>query len=366
MSARQALFDGLNASAEGSPLASRSRIGRNFDHGRGAAQSGGTRARLLTPARGRTGRRVGLCMTKSIDAVAAVFGVLKAAAAYVPCDPHAPPSRNAFILADCQVKLAFVEEPASRRPDAGTGETGGVHSVVHHWNSCRWRGLVRRHRSGMPEYASPEDSRCAARTRRLGLHPIYVWVHGLPQGRDVDPPQRGQFRSMVQRNISPYGRGSIQFPCSLSLRSFDSRHLRAHEHGATLVLVVHELGREPTRLADFIDRKRITVWYSAPSILSLMAQLEICPAAATRHCGWSCSPGRYFRSATFASCASSGLSRGSSISTDEPRRTSVRPESPGANPSRTKRTLSHRHNVLAPFLAGSRRGRNGRDRERSR
>ena len=44
------------------------------------------------------------------------------------------------------------------------------------------------------------------------------------------------------------------------------------QHAATLVLVAHELGKEPSRLADFIDRKRITVWYSAPSILSLMAQ----------------------------------------------------------------------------------------------
>ncbi len=28
--------------------------------------------------------------------------------------------------------------------------------------------------------------------------------------------------------------------------------------------------------------------------------------------------------------------------------------SAGANPSRTKRTISHRHNVLSPFLAGNR------------
>src|SRR5947207_8785313 len=44
------------------------------------------------------------------------------------------------------------------------------------------------------------------------------------------------------------------------------------KHGATLVLVEEQLGKEPARLAPWIAEKKITVWYSAPSILSLLAQ----------------------------------------------------------------------------------------------
>jgi amino acid adenylation domain-containing protein len=44
------------------------------------------------------------------------------------------------------------------------------------------------------------------------------------------------------------------------------------KHGATLVLVEEQLGKEPTRLARWVAEKKITVWYSAPSILSLLAQ----------------------------------------------------------------------------------------------
>ena len=43
-------------------------------------------------------------------------------------------------------------------------------------------------------------------------------------------------------------------------------------HGATLVLVGAEVGKDPARLAPLIAEERITVWYSAPSILSLLAQ----------------------------------------------------------------------------------------------
>ena len=44
------------------------------------------------------------------------------------------------------------------------------------------------------------------------------------------------------------------------------------KHGATLVVVEEQLGKEPARLAPWIAEKKLTVWYSAPSILSLMAQ----------------------------------------------------------------------------------------------
>jgi acyl-CoA synthetase (AMP-forming)/AMP-acid ligase II len=48
-------------------------------------------------------------MRKSIDAVASIFGILKAGAAYVPVDPGAPPARNAYILSDCSVRAIVIE-----------------------------------------------------------------------------------------------------------------------------------------------------------------------------------------------------------------------------------------------------------------
>jgi acyl-coenzyme A synthetase/AMP-(fatty) acid ligase len=44
------------------------------------------------------------------------------------------------------------------------------------------------------------------------------------------------------------------------------------KHGATLVLIPEDIGKEPHRLAPMIAERRISVWYSAPSILSLLAQ----------------------------------------------------------------------------------------------
>ena len=59
----------------------------------------------------RPGDRVGLRLHKSPDAVAAIFGILKTGAAYVPIDAASPAARAAFILNDCQVKALITQEP---------------------------------------------------------------------------------------------------------------------------------------------------------------------------------------------------------------------------------------------------------------
>ena len=46
----------------------------------------------------------------------------------------------------------------------------------------------------------------------------------------------------------------------------------ACQAAATLVLIGETLGKDPEQLAGFVTDRRISVWYSAPSILALLAQ----------------------------------------------------------------------------------------------
>jgi acyl-CoA synthetase (AMP-forming)/AMP-acid ligase II len=73
-------------------------------------------------ARGiQPGDRVGLVLPKNIDALAALFGVMKARAAYVPVDWTGPVNRVRTILTDCSVRAVFLDR---RRADlAGAAET---------------------------------------------------------------------------------------------------------------------------------------------------------------------------------------------------------------------------------------------------
>jgi amino acid adenylation domain-containing protein len=60
-------------------------------------------ARSLRDRGVRRGDRVALWLPKCPEAVAAIYGAMKAGAAYVPVDPGAPPARLAYIARDCDV-----------------------------------------------------------------------------------------------------------------------------------------------------------------------------------------------------------------------------------------------------------------------
>jgi amino acid adenylation domain-containing protein len=57
---------------------------------------------------------VGIHMTRSLDLLAAVLGVLKAGAAYVPIDPAYPPERQRFLLEDSRAAIVLDDLEAAR------------------------------------------------------------------------------------------------------------------------------------------------------------------------------------------------------------------------------------------------------------
>jgi amino acid adenylation domain-containing protein len=52
---------------------------------------------------------VGVCMERSLEMVVALYGTLKAGAAYVPIDPTYPAERQAFMMADAQASLILTQ-----------------------------------------------------------------------------------------------------------------------------------------------------------------------------------------------------------------------------------------------------------------
>ena len=55
--------------------------------------------------------------------------------------------------------------------------------------------------------------------------------------------------------------------------------------GAAIVLIGEELGKQPMRLAPVIAEKKITVWYSTPSILRLLTEFGY-EGKAAKHGPW--------------------------------------------------------------------------------
>lgn len=64
----------------------------------------------LVEAGVRPDDRVGVCLNRTPDLVAALFAILRMGASYVPLDPAYPSDRLSFILADTQCSLVLVQE----------------------------------------------------------------------------------------------------------------------------------------------------------------------------------------------------------------------------------------------------------------
>jgi amino acid adenylation domain-containing protein len=55
-------------------------------------------------------QRVGMCLDRSIEAIATMLGVMKSGAAFVPLDPEFPVDRLEFIVADAGIELILCDE----------------------------------------------------------------------------------------------------------------------------------------------------------------------------------------------------------------------------------------------------------------
>ena len=218
------------------------------------------------------GDRVGIYLHKSIDSVAAIFGILKTGAAYVPVDPSAPASRNAYILADCQVKVIVIEacfvNGLAAEWDASENipqflvlaRTGGGNYI---------KELLEHAQASMPisggQNANPSLDALAYILYTSGST-------GKPKGVMLTNRAAVSFVDWCSEAFGPdrSDRFSSHAPFHFDLSILDI--YLPIKHGASLVLISEEIGKDPVRLASTISESKITIWYSTPSILSFLAQ----------------------------------------------------------------------------------------------
>jgi amino acid adenylation domain-containing protein len=234
-------------------------------------------ARVLREAGCRPGDRVGLLLPKSADAVAAMLAALKADALYVPIDPEGPPARAALILADagCRVLLAGDRTAAVAGGLAAAGDRTPVG-----WLS-----------TSPPPPAVPEVLFTARDVAAASARPVEAAggpeapAHilftsgstGAPKGVVVGHANVAAFVAWANRHfgLRADDRVSCHSPLHFDLSTWDL--FGAFAAGAEVHLVPPELNLAPRRLVAFIRDRRLTQWFSVPSLLAYLARLDAVP-----------------------------------------------------------------------------------------
>lgn len=237
-----------------------------------AALSDRVRDRLIAMGV-RRGDRVGIYVRKSIDAVAAQFGAMKAGAAYVPVDPSAPSWRCAYILNDCSVRAAVIEE---QYREAFEQETRKLNGMVPSLIALEGAGGGHALRAGLDRLDATGPARAAETVASDPDDLAYILYTsgstGKPKGVMLTHRNALAYVDWLSDTFAPSetDRFSSHAPFHFDLSILDL--YLTFKHGGTLVLIGSEVGREPMGLAKLIADRKLTIWYSAPSILSVLAE----------------------------------------------------------------------------------------------
>jgi amino acid adenylation domain-containing protein len=223
------------------------------------------RDRLIASGIGR-GDRVGIHLPKSIDSLATVLGTLKAGAAYVPVDPQSPAGRAAFIFHDCAVKLVVVEQGAADAVHTETAALGVVPPFLRVAGTGRG-DAIRTAVGSAPEAGGTETGPDEV------AYVLYTsGSTGKPKGVTLTHRAAISFVDWCSEVFAPTEDDvfSSHAPFHFDLSILDL--YVSLKHGARVVLIGEELGKEPLGLAAMIPAEEITIWYSTPSILSMLMQ----------------------------------------------------------------------------------------------
>ena len=223
----------------------------------------GRLARVLSEAGVRPGDRVAILMNKSVDCLTAIYGIMKAGAAYVPLDPTSPPQRQAFVLNDCDVRCV-VSEPRKRAQCVAAMAAGArvtrVFGVAAGPDLAGaigdWAALDRGDSLTVP--SGPEDLCYVLYTSGSTGTPKGI-MHTHASATAWAETATAAFGLTGDDRLSNYA--PLHFDLS-TLDLFGSALL-----GATMVMIPEEYARLPASMAGLLASERVTVFYTVPYAL---------------------------------------------------------------------------------------------------
>jgi amino acid adenylation domain-containing protein len=217
-------------------------------------------ARRLRSLGVRAESRVGICLGRSFDMLAAVLAVLKAGGAYVPLDPEYPAERFAYMLEDSGAGLLLTSEALAPRLPANAAR---VISLDAEWETV--------------EKETAEDLDSGVDGDNL-CYVIYTsGSTGRPKGVAMTHRALANLIDWQHEELHDAGATTTLQFSSLSFDASFNEMFSAWRSGGTLVLIPEEARRDPALLVGVMARHgvdRVLPPYAALQQLAEHADAE--------------------------------------------------------------------------------------------
>jgi amino acid adenylation domain-containing protein len=216
------------------------------------------------------GDRVGLYLPKSADAVASVYGVMKAGAAYVPIDPSSKEIRASYIAGNCGVEV-LISVGRKRSTWPAFAEAGVKHVIAMDGDGGGPLESLEVHPRAWLDEAGPADL-----PRVIDQDLAYILYTsgstGMPKGVMLTHRNCLAFVewAAAEFDVTAADQVSSHAPFHFDLSTFDL--YAAAIAGAAVHLVPKAVSVLPVEARKFIESHGITVWYSVPSILTVLVE----------------------------------------------------------------------------------------------
>jgi amino acid adenylation domain-containing protein len=223
-------------------------------------------ARMLKEQGVKRRDRVGIYLDKSLESAIAIYGIMKAGAAYVPLDPLAPVSRLEFVIRDCAIRHLVSGEQKRANLEALAAAETPLESVI---------GLPMPGDSGIRAISWAEVEAMPGDTPPevcLMEHDLAYVMYtsgstGNPKGL-MHTHYSGL--SYAKMSVETYGvhhedRLSNHSPLHFDMSTFD--YFSGPLAGSSTVIIPEEYTKLPASLSKLIEDEKLTIWYSVPFAL---------------------------------------------------------------------------------------------------